>query len=319
MKELERQALLADQAAVRSLLAEISENDPLGRLSFSSRLAVIERRLAELAENLVTVGSVALMFGGGPVHGSRSIDVGFASSILQTFKDLITKKVSNEELGKLGARGKIPLRSEVNLAVTDIVRGSVGFVLEEDTVNLEIADTLVKSAIDDITRVVISTASGSDDDFEREVDVLDHRLLLSLREFFKTLDDTQASLRIVEGQQDAQLDSKAVRRGRQRVDMIEIKDDESEQIVGELLGILPGSRRFEMKLYGTGEIIRGAVAATLAPTYLTSIEMPGETQLLGRVWRVKMKIREITERNKPPRRLYTLIGLIEPLESLAER
>lgn len=173
---------------------------------------------------------------------------------------------------------------------------------------------MVKSAIDNVTRIVVSTASGSDDDFEREVDALDHRLLLSLREFFKTLDETQASLRIVEGERDAQLDSKAVHRGRQRVDMIEIKDDESAQIVGELLGILPGARRFEMKLYGTGEIIKGTVAANLAPTYLSSIEIPGEVPVVGRTWRVKMKVREITERNKEPRRLYTLVGLLEQIE-----
>jgi hypothetical protein len=97
--------------------------------------------------------------------------------------------------------------------------------------------------------------------------------------------------------------------------MIDIRDEESEQVVGELVGILPGSRRFEMKLLATGEIIKGTVAANVAPTYLTSIETPGQTPVVGRIWRAKMRIREITERNKEPRRLYTLIGLLEQLNS----
>lgn len=313
MKEWERQSLLADQASVRAILADIPESDPLGRVSFSSRLAEIERQLTELGAGQDTTGSIALIFGGSPVSGSRSIDAGFASDALHSFQDLVVKRVASQEFGRLSTRGPIPLRSEVNLAITDIVRGSVGFVLEETTSNLEIADTVVKSAIEDVASVVVSTASESEADFERGIELLDHRLLISLREFFKTLDEGRASLRLVENAREAQLDSNAVHRGRQRVDRIEIKDDESEQIVGELLGILPGSKRFEMKLVGTGEIIRGYVAATLAPDYLTSIESPGEAPLVGKIWRTKMQIREITERNKAPRRLYTLIGLLEEI------
>jgi len=314
MKELERQALLADQAAVRGLLEELPDSDPLGRLSFAGRLAVIDQRLAELTTNPGLIGSVALLFEGGPVWGSRSIDVEFASTILRSFKDLVTKRVAGEELGRLGSRGRIPLRSEVSLRVKDLVRGSVGFVLEEGGVNQELVDTVVKTAIDDVTRVVLTTAGESVDDFEAEIDSLDHRLLVSLREFFRTLDETQASLRIVEGERDVELNSFAVHRGRERIDMIEIKDEENEQIVGEILGILPGARRFEMKLRGTGEIIKGSLAASLAPAYLTSIEIPGEAPVVGRVWRVKMKVREITERNKDPRRAYTLIGLLERVD-----
>jgi hypothetical protein len=57
----------------------IAENF-LARLPFSSRLQDIERRLAELAESENTLGSVAPMFGGGPVRGSRGIDSEFATA-----------------------------------------------------------------------------------------------------------------------------------------------------------------------------------------------------------------------------------------------
>ena len=75
-------------------------------------------------------------------------------------------------------------------------------------------------------------------------------------------------------------------------------------------GLSPFYLKFEMKLMGTGDVIRGTVAATLASRWLELIERPDE-RLFGQVWRTKMKIREIRERNRPPRHLFTLLGLIE--------
>lgn len=314
MKELERQTLLADRSAVLDLLASIPESDPLGRMSFQSRLKDIEQQLALLDAQHVTIGSVALMFGGGPVRGSRTIDASFATRTIASFTDMVAKKVASEEIGRLGSRGKVPLRSEVNLSIADIVRGSVGFVLEESPKTDEIADTIVKSAIDEITSVIVSAASENQEAFEDAVELLDSRILVSLRDFFDVLDKENATVRIVEENRDAQLDFKAIRRARARVDMIEISEDDSESVVGELLGVLPSSRRFEMRLAGTGDVIKGTVAASLTPKYLRLIETPDQAPV-GRIWRTKMRIREIKERNRPPRKLYTLIGLLEQVNS----
>ncbi len=95
---------------------------------------------------------------------------------------------------------------------------------------------------------------------------------------------------------------------------MEIKDTESDTVTGELLGLLPGGRRFEMRLRGSNEIIRGSVAAAFTESYLELIEGPQpQGGIVGRQWRAKMRIREIRERNKPPRKLYYLIGLLEAL------
>ena len=117
---------------------------------------------------------------------------------------------------------------------------------------------------------------------------------------------------IIWKERDANLDTKAVRRGRERVETTEVEDIEGETIAGELLGLLPESRRFEMKLTASGEIIKGTVAAGLAVRWLELIELPDQ-KLVGQVWRTKMKIREIRERNRAPRRLYSLQGLLEPV------
>lgn len=310
MRRLELEGLFADRETVRAMLDGLDAGDPIGRLSFGARLASIEaeiRRLGGLTENL---GSVALLFSGNPVYGSRSIAADFASSILKSFQDLVTKRIAADEFGKLGARGRLPERTASTLAIRELVRGSMGFVLEETSPNEEIAETPIKKAIDEVTQVISQAAAESDSDFEASVETLDPRMLVSLRDFFQTLDDAGASVRIVEDERDASLDLEAVRRARLRVEATEVQDTESETLVGDLLGLLPDSRRFEMKLSDSGEVIRGNVAATLSTRWLDLIEAPGE-KIVGEVWRTKMRIREIKERNRPPRNLYTLIGLLE--------
>lgn len=311
IKKLEKQALLADRTAVADILSSMSHEDTLGRISFESRLNDIDNQLADIEADTDTLGSVALMFGGNPVAGSRSIDVGFSTQIISAFQDLVTKRIAHEEYGQLGSRGRVPLRSSTSLAITDLVRGSVGFVLEEDAQNFQVADSAVKIAIDDVTKVIASIAAENVDEFERAVESLDRRLLVSLRDFFRVLDDERATLRIIENDRDESLDSTSIVRGRLRIDETEISDTESENVVGELLGLLPESKKFEMKLTN-GEIIKGTVVAATASKYLQLVEGL-EGGIVGRTWRTKMRIREIRERNKPPRTLYSLLGLIEKI------
>lgn len=310
MKRLELEALLADRESVRSMLERFTDRDPIGRVSFSARLAAIEAQIAALQGQHETAGSVALMFSGSPVFGSRSIEMNFAATVLKSFQDLVSKRISSEDFGQLGARGRIAERTASALSIRDLVRGSVGFVLEETSSNATLIDTPIKKAIDDVTVVITQAAAESDVEFETSVETLDPRMLVSLREFFSALDDGGAAIRIVEGERDASLDAQAVHRARTRVDSTEFLDTESDTVTGELLGLLPDSRRFEMKLLGTSEVIRGTVAAALATKWLELIEMPDE-KLVGQVWRTKMKIREVRERNRPLRKLYSLLGLIE--------
>ncbi len=313
MKRLDLEGLYADRETVRAMLANLGEDDPIGRLSFASRLASIEAEIQRVAAVEETSGSVALMFSGQPVHGARSIAADFAASVLKSFQDLVTKQIAGEEFGRLGTRGRLPERTPSALAIRELVRGSVGFVLEEYSGNAELADTPIKKAIDDVTLIISQAAAESDEQFEASVETLDPRILVSLRAFFQALDDSGAAVRIVEEHRDESLDAQAVRRARIRVDATEVRDVESDTVVGELLGLLPDSRRFEMRLVDTGEVIRGSVASELAFKWLELIELPGE-QLVGRIWQTKMKIREIRERNRPPRNLYTLLGLVKRQE-----
>lgn len=317
MKQLELESLSADREAVKALLAALSDKDPIGRLSFEGRLVAIESEIRQLDASHETTGSVALLFAGDPVFGSRSIDAEFATTIVKSFQDMVAKRISSEEFGRLGTRGRIPERTASALAIKELVRGSVGFILEESTRNEHLTDTPIKKAIDEVTLVIEQASAENSYAFESTIENLDPRLLVSLREFFRALDDGGASVRIVEDERDANLDANAVRRGRERVETTEVEDLEGETVTGEILGLLLDSRRFEMRLSESGEIIKGTVAAGLAVKWLELIELPNQ-RLVGQVWRTKMKIREIRERNHPPRRLHSLQGLVEQVNRDAQ-
>ncbi|MGE0357783.1 MAG: hypothetical protein AB7P08_12845 [Burkholderiales bacterium] len=283
-------------------------------MSFEARLAEIERQLRDLGEQPDVLGSVALIFRGDPVHGSRSIDATFVSEALGEFQDMVTKRVAAEEVGELGERGPLPVRARTSLGVANMVRGSVGFVLEEQTANLALADTLVKRAVDEVVAIIGKAASESDEQFEDAIQAMDNRFLVSLKAFFKTLDESRAQARIIDADRESQLDTSGIARARIRLDRTEIEDREDEVMVGELLGLLPDSPpKFTMLLEAGHETIRGSVAARVAEQYRAQIEIPGNV-LVGRWWRVRMKIREIREPNRPLRRSYTLLGLLEQLD-----
>ena len=118
MKRLERDALLADRATVEHVLSRLSEGDIVGRSVFQTRLTDIDAQLAALEQYLETSGTIALMFGGAPVTGSRAIDADFTTRILDNFQTLVSKRVALDELGSLGQRGPVPERAAVQLAIT---------------------------------------------------------------------------------------------------------------------------------------------------------------------------------------------------------
>jgi hypothetical protein len=312
VKKLEREALLADRDAVSRILHTVSNEDILGRMSFESRLKEIDKQIEALDRSAASpVGKVALLLGGRSVYGSRAIDTDFASDVLKSYQDIVAKRIAHDEIGPLASRGPIPFHTETKLAITDVVRGSVGFVLEEFAENLTLVETAVKQAIEDVTTLLHHTAAEQEESFETAVESLDPRLLASLKTFFATLDDHQATIRIVDDRRDESLDRTAVRRARDRVDHTEIDERDEEEFTGRLVGVVPHARRFEMQL-DDGELIYGTVAGTVSNKYHELISDPGQAPV-GRRWRVKMRIRQIRERNKPDRNVYTLLGLLRRL------
>lgn len=312
MKKLQRDALLSDLSAVNEVLSSLPDDDFIGRMGFEARKSEIEAELAKIEDGLDTLASVALMFHGKPVRGSRSIETNFAASALEAYQDLVAKRLATFENGGLAQRGPIPGKQAASLNITGIVHGSFGFTLEEsDPDSPQLIKSSLKEAVENVTDVLQSFSAQDDENFISAMDDMDARLFTSARAFFRILYENEATLRIVEGENDQKLDAEAIDRGYRRCEEASVEEKEVT-VTGTLIGVVPYGRRFELKM-SESDVIKGKIGPLFSLDYLERLEK--EEQMVGRQWTAKLLRKSV---DRPGRRTiisYTLVELL-PLESM---
>ena len=311
---LDRLALAAEVGGLAALLAEVPAEDVLGRAQLTRRLQMKKQELAE-ADHGPTPAHLSVLFGGRPVRGVESIDVEFAAKALDRLQTIIKKQIAALEIGPLPERGPLNARTNARLAITALEHQSFGFRLEEvDDQHQGIAESPLVGAVEEVVSMLSDLGDEDFNTFEAALDRTDPRQLPTLREFFALLDDSEAVVRLAAAIQDRTLDAPRVRRARVRVDAVNVNEREDDTIVGRLLGITPVSRRFDMALYPSGELIRGAVSSVYSTAYLQQLAREGVDAVSGKLWVTRMRIREISEPNREPRRSFVLINLLRLFE-----
>jgi hypothetical protein len=305
LKRFEREAVEADLSAVEALLSERTmDDDPIGWLQFQERRASLSEKLAAISEQHSMTAAVALLFGGLPVVGSRGINVEFGTKAVEQFQDVISKRYA-EHQGPLGSRGPVKQSAETGLMITDVVRGSFGFVLEEPDTNLFI-ETPLKHVVDDVLDLIYRTSAPDEEAFDAFTESVDPRVLASLRTFFSHLYSSGATMRLVEDERDIELSRDSISRARARTDTIEISENSKEAL--GVLYLLPETRRFE--LHASEGIIRGSVSSDLMRRILRDDNTiaPG---LLGATHNVALNIRTVTAMNVPPKEVFRLTDILD--------
>jgi hypothetical protein len=304
LAQLDRQFLQADAAQVRALLAQCTpEEDPIEHFQYSQRLKTLEQQIADIGDKLSSQpASVALFFAGRPVIGSQGIRAAFGTKAIQQLQKLVSQRFAAEEQGPLASRGRVPLAEETQLLVTDVVRGSFGFVLQSTNEQVG-SDVPLKTVIDEVAKTLSRMAAPDDALFEEASAEVDDRQLGTLREFFKLLDDEGASLRLVEGDRDFELDRSAVARARSRVEGLTITD-RVDEVAGQIVGWTQYSHRFELMPHDKGSIVMGAVSREAMDRAVQDGLNP-----LHRHFRLSLKVREVRARNRQPRLTYSLQGM----------
>jgi hypothetical protein len=311
VRKLKLESLENDLAAVRDLLSRrTSEADPIGFAQYSFRLNHLESEIEKLRGTAENRASIALFFAGEPVMGSRGIKAEFAGKAVDYFQDLISKQFANEQLGSMGQRGPVPLRSTSDMLLTDVARGSIGLILEEADRNESLTDSELTVAVKKVTEDIAATAGDSSEGFEELLEQVDPRYFGSLSALFKHLDDSRASLRLVEGDQEFDLSPVAIHRGRERTDAAVLHDDDNVRMRGRLF-LLPAHKKFELVVSGAAEILYGNVSREFAREHLE--ELMRRNDVVGREWEVRLKTRTITRPNREPQTKYTLLGLVRPM------
>lgn len=312
LRKLEVEGLQADLAAVDALLADLQpQDDPIGHRQFAHRRREIQTALDQLGQAPEESGKVALFFGGRPVWGSRGIDVDFATKALESFQKAVAAQVAAEG-GPVGSRGRLPQELAPRLMLTDVARGSFGFVLEEAADNEPLVEASTKMALRRVTALMRGAGSTDEQEFERALEGAETRSLKAIGDFFREMQESGAQVRLVEGDQEITLDAAAVERARQRTEHVQINDRTLDDD-GTLIGLVPARKSFEWRR-GTGEEIVGSVHAEVATAYENSLF--GGSPLVGRPLRGRFRVLTVSRPDGKRRTVYTLLNVVEPPENL---
>lgn len=241
-----------------------------------------------------TIAEVALVFNDGPVYGARAIDAEFAGKALESYQDLVSKRMAHASTNGLGGRGPVPDKAHSRLLVTDVVRGSFGFLLREARGDEPgfVASSL-RETVTSVTALLAAVTENDDNAFQSALDDIDHRVFLSLRKFVETLNDSDATLRIVEGMEEHRFDRASVVKAHERVMLNSIDDTDFTRPV-YLIGVIPVGRRFEATDSESQEFISGKIGPSFSQDYLERVNR-GEVQLIGRNWLGQFR-RRVTSR-----------------------
>jgi hypothetical protein len=305
--QLEQKFLQANLAQAQVLLADAAEDDdPIGQHQFTQLVQELKGKLADMPRAIASApAGVALFFGGRPVVGSLGIHAEFSSKAIERFQTLVSQRFAAQELGPLASKGRVPLKDNTHLLVTDVVRGSFGFVLQaavQDDEALPLNSTL-KEGVDKVADTISRVASQDEGLFDGAVAEIDDRQKGALTDFFKLLDTEGATMRIVEGERDFELDQASVQRARYRVENMKITD-EIKEFVGQVVGWTDYSARFELRLHDSGDLLQGSVSQQALDKAAVEALVPYHKHV-----RASVKVRNVASRNRQPKTAYTLLSL----------
>lgn len=308
---LSMEALEADRRYVERQIAEAGDS-PWGtaRLMWQSRLADIDQQIAALSAGRSNYASVAVIFDGNPVIGSGDIRLDFTTEALDSYQKVVALALASQNGVELSERGRLPAGDQARLFIRDLVRGSMGFILEElPGQQNEMLPTQLKEAVEDTTQLIANLSAASDAEFEATLAGTQPRLVAAVQKFAKVLFDAGASTRIVGDEQRLALSVDEVGRLSRRLGEVEVTE-EVVPVDGVLLGVLPEARKFELKLLeGTME---GAVSEDLAFKYTSDAAF--KERLLLQPVRAQVKF----VRTKRNGRLVKERRILEALEPTAE-
>lgn len=266
---LSTRALRDDLAFVDEQLRRHGDPYDTIRLMWQQRHDQLVRELNELQGVHAPFAEVALLFEGSPVRGSEEIRLGFATKMLDHYQAFVGTIAAERGGAVVGTKGQLPRAFSSRLYIKDMLRGSVGFLLEEPQDQGTLVPTVLKEAVEDATQALTDLASGQIETFNERIDSLSPRAVTAVKRIIKTLNEADAEIKIVGSDGELRLDREKIARINLRLNELEVVEDR-EELSGMLLGILPDRRQYEFRVGDDGPITYGPVSEDLDERYLTN-------------------------------------------------
>ncbi|MGN7878573.1 hypothetical protein [Ensifer sp. 22460] len=239
------------------------------KMMWDQRLSEINERIEQIKTKPASRASVALIFDGLPVIGQGDIRLDFSTEALASYQRIVSAAMASQNAEAVAAKGKLKGEQKSKLYIRDIVRGSMGFILEELTApQTDMFNTPLKIAVEQSTQLISNLSVASNDQFSATLEATSPRLVGALQKFTKVLRDAGATTKIVGDEHRVALGIEDISRLSERFSDVEVTEEEVF-IDGVLLGILPDSHEFELQLPDNQGTIKGAVTDDLTSKYVT--------------------------------------------------
>lgn len=235
---------------------------------WEQRLAEISRQIEETRASVATSASVALIFDGLPVIGQGDIRLDFSTDALSSYQKIVAASLAALSEQQVAIKGRIRGASRSKLYIRDIVRGSMGFILEElPPEQPDMFNTQLKDAVENATKFLESLNTASVEEFNAAIGEAEPRLVSAVQKFAKVLKDAGATAKIVGAEQKFSLGLEDVNRLSDRFTDVEVQE-ERITVAGVLRGVLPESHAFELEVEGRDGVLKGAVTDELVENYV---------------------------------------------------
>src|SRR5579862_761589 len=258
---------------------------------------------AELAQNPAggSEARTVLFYTGKPVHGSQGIDAQFAAEVLSPFLEMVKTEYSATKHGRVGERGPRKDEHEARLMLTGLPRGSFGLELSEGPSDDLFAEEHLSSVLVRVTDLLAS-AGKSDEDFVHALDRVSPRVYGRVGDFFKTLNDSQANIRMQTGDLEFELDQPGISQALSRASSIQTVEEQID-VPGVFRGATLDTWRFDFHS-DTGETLNGRLSEGLSEADVVSMLTLTTKQCVARLKQTKT-----TTRGGIVRTRYELLNL----------
>jgi hypothetical protein len=299
LRKLERDRLAAELVSVDRLLASLTADDIVTRFDLEDRREELQATIDASSGELPTAASA-------PVVASVGIEAEFGGTAVSKFQDLVAKLMVSDS--GLGQRGPVPNKSAAAMHITNVVRGSFGFLMQELQPQTQLVPSGLQVAVTGASRLIAAFSSSNEQQFQDAAADVDQRALATAGDFFGYLRQNSATFRLVAGEQDRSFTSAEIAVAAERA-LSTIVDEFDRDITGYLSGTLPESHAFEFK-GDDGITYSGRVNKDIPDHELVSWNI----SYLNLPLSAKLRVRRVHRNGEVVKETYALTGISPPTE-----
>lgn len=300
MTSREKRRFLKRQIAESKRLKELAGDHPLMGPLVAQREEEFRQELQDLPAGGREARTV-LFFTGDPVYGSKGIDAHFASTVLLPFLEMVKSEYVAEKHGHVGERGPRRDEDEARLLLTGLPRGSFGLELTHPESEDLFAEEQLSNVLVKLTEL-FSSAGKSDEEFVHALEEVSPRVYARLPEFFKSIQDNGANIRMQTGDLEFALDRDHVAEAFTRVSSVQQVEREVEK-EGVFRGATLDTWKFDFRT-ADDEIITGRLAPDLSEVTVADM-----LRLTNQPSIARLKETKITTQGGAVRTRYELLNV----------